>query len=128
AGSSQTTTTSNRGEAKRSIARARRNNDAEPHERECDEFLHGVPFVVVRWTAVTRRQSRERIYQEAKKGRSITCTTCSEVRGRGRHALQPGDRRASSGSMLCGSNWRRKCGVRSASNLALFTENQNVKI
>lgn len=35
--------------------------NAERHERECDELLHGVPFVVVCWTAATRRQSREKV-------------------------------------------------------------------
>ena len=41
------------------------------------------PFVmsVVRWTSATRRQSRERIYHEQKKGWCITRTTCKEDRG-----------------------------------------------
>jgi hypothetical protein len=34
-----------------------------------------------RCSAATRRQSRERIYHEGKKGRCISHTTCKEVRG-----------------------------------------------
>ena len=58
-----------------------RDADAERHERECDELLHGVPFVMLSLSAATRGQSRERIYHEAKKGRCISHTTCKEVRG-----------------------------------------------
>ena len=60
--------------------RACRHRDAERHEREGDEFFHGVPFVMLSLSAATRRQSRERIYHQAKKMRCITRTTFSEVR------------------------------------------------
>src|SRR5574341_429562 len=57
--------------------RACRHGDAGRHERECDEFFHGVPFVMLSLSAATRRQSRERIYHEGKKTRCITRTTCN---------------------------------------------------
>ena len=60
--------------------RACRHADAERHERECDEFLHGMPFVIFSLSAATRRQSRERIYHQPKSVRCIRRTTCKEVR------------------------------------------------
>jgi hypothetical protein len=48
--------------------RACRHADAERHERECDELLLVCLSLCCRWTAATRRQSRERIYHEEKVG------------------------------------------------------------
>ncbi len=57
--------------------RACRHGDADCHDRECDEFLPGVPLVICgSLTAARRCQSRESIYHEAKDGRCITRTTC----------------------------------------------------
>ena len=57
--------------------------DAERDKRECDGFLHGVPFVMLCFvSAATRRRLRKVIYHEAEKRRCITCTTCNEVRGK----------------------------------------------
>jgi len=57
-----------------------RGGDAERHERECDESFHCVPFVVVCWTAATRRQSREKVYHHEPQRGCMCCARCGEVR------------------------------------------------